>query len=60
MSDRTDGITALVAVKFRTFGGGRGSQWNPIAEALKDHEPEFAAGVSVREVVEFVLKEAEK
>jgi hypothetical protein len=54
----TDELVDLVAKSFPTFGGGRGSEWNPIAEALKDREPSFAAGVDVRAVVEFVLERA--
>jgi hypothetical protein len=44
---------------FRTFGGGdpQGrAPWNPISAALKDQPPQFAAGVDVRAVVEFVAE----
>lgn len=51
-----DEITAAIGEQFRTFGGGRGSNWNPIAEALKSAPPQFAAGVDVRQVVDFVLR----
>lgn len=44
-----------VAVRFPCFGGGRGSEFNPIAQALKDQPPCFAAGVDVAEVVQFLL-----
>lgn len=53
---KTSAIVKLVSDNFRTFGGGKGGNgFNPLAEALKDKEPQFAAGVDVREVVEFVL-----
>lgn len=48
-------IVQRVGVQFRTFGGGRTSEFNPIAAALKDKPPMFAAGVDVRDVVEFVV-----
>lgn len=42
---------------FRTFGGGRGTRDNPISMALIDNPLQFAAGVDVKEVVQFVLNE---
>ena len=51
-------ITALVAANFRSFGGGRGSKYNPISEALKDSPASFAAGVDIQEVVDFILEQA--
>lgn len=49
-------ITELVSNRFNTFGGGKKSSWgNPIAAALEDKPLVFAAGVSVRDVVEFVV-----
>ncbi len=48
-------MVGRVAANFRTFGGGRGSQFNPIADALKDQKPTFAAGVDVEDVVRFIL-----
>jgi len=48
-------LLAQVGKRFRTFGGGRGSEANPLAEALKDQAPMFAAGVDVGEVVNFVV-----
>ena len=48
-------LVRQINIHFRTFGGGRGSEFNPIAEALKDKPPSFAAGVDVRDVVEFVM-----
>lgn len=48
--------------KFRCFGiGSRDRVWsNPVAEALKDTPPTFAAGVDVRAVVEYVLQQYEE
>lgn len=57
-NQREDAIVAAVSSRFRTFGGGRGSDMNPVADALKDEEPMFAAGVDVRDVVRFVLSTA--
>lgn len=48
-------IVTKVCEKTRTFGCGRTSQYNPIANTLKDREPLFAAGVDVREVVDLVI-----
>lgn len=48
-------IVKAITENFRTFGGGNGSSFNPIAEALKDLSPQFAAGVDINDVVEFVL-----
>lgn len=55
--DEIQQITAAVAAKFRCFGRGSSPvvEGNPIAAALADHDPQFAAGVDVREVVEFVI-----
>lgn len=55
--DEINQIVADVAAEFRCFGQGSSPvvQGNLIAEALKDHEPQFAAGVDVREVVEYVI-----
>jgi hypothetical protein len=48
-------ITALVAANFRSFGGGQTSQWNPIVNAMKDKPVQFAGGVDIKDVVEFVI-----
>ena len=49
-------LTKLCRDTFRSFGGGQGSTWgNPIAEALRDAAPQFAAGVDIGDVVGFVL-----
>lgn len=49
-------ITAAVGAAFRSFGGGRGSDTNPIAAALQDKPLQFAAGVDIRSVVEAVRR----
>lgn len=49
-------VTELVGKKFRTFGGGKDSGYNPISSALKDAPFQFAGGVDVREVVTFILQ----
>ena len=56
--DEINQIVADVAAEFRCFGQGSlppAIEGNPIAAALKDHDPQFAAGVDVREVVEYVV-----
>ena len=53
--ETVDDIVAIIAHTHRTFGGGRGSSNNPIAEALKNNPPQFAAGVDVKAVVLDVL-----
>jgi hypothetical protein len=52
-------VVKAVGVHFRTFGGGQDAGWdmNPIAMALKDKPLVFAAGVDVRQVVEFIAAE---
>ena len=50
-----DEITAATARMFKTFGGGRTSEYNPLATALADKQPMFAMGVDVKRVVEFIL-----
>lgn len=49
-------ITAIIASEFRCFGGGRTSNYNPIANALADKAPSFAMGVDVQEVVDRVVE----
>lgn len=55
--DEINQIVADVAAGFRCFGRGSSPvvEGNPIAAALAEHDPQFAAGVDVREVVEFVV-----
>ena len=40
---------------FRTFGGGQYTEGNPVSIALADSELQFAAGVSVKDVIDKVL-----
>jgi hypothetical protein len=53
---KTDKIVKIVGTNFPTFGGGQMSNFNPITNALSNKPYCFAAGVGVKEVVEFVLK----
>jgi hypothetical protein len=60
-NELVDRITTEVlnSGRFGTFGGGKTPAWgNPVAEALKDREPEFSAGNKIADVVRFVLNEA--
>ncbi len=51
-------LVISIGKNFRTFGGGdRNTHNNPMAVALKDEPLQFAAGVDVKEVVEFILNE---
>lgn len=52
-------IIDSVAANFRTFGGGRKSEWNPIANAIADAPPQFAAGVNVEAVVRHIIARIE-
>ncbi len=52
--ETTGDLAAIVAANVRSFGGGRVSDWNPITSALKDQSPQFAGGVDIKEVVEFI------
>jgi hypothetical protein len=54
-----DYIVARVQAKFRTFGGGVVVQGNPLAAALRDAPPQFAAGVEIRGVVKLIIEELE-
>jgi len=56
--DQVQEIVAMVATRFRTFGGGAVVEGNPIAAALKNAAPQFAAGIDVEEVVRAVLEAA--
>lgn len=55
-------IVAAVGQNFKGFGGGRSENTddNIIADTLKDNPPQFALGVDIREVVIFILQEAQK
>jgi hypothetical protein len=57
MKKKIDQIVEKVTTNFRTFGGGYVTPGNPISSALANHPASFAAGVDVREVVEFILKQ---
>ncbi len=48
-------IVRALAAKFPSFGGGKDSDTNPIAHALKNRPAMFAAGVDIEKVVRFVL-----
>lgn len=49
-------VAAIVAdPRFAVFGGGRTSDWNPLTRMLAEEAPVFAAGVSVEDVVAFVV-----
>lgn len=60
--DRTmnnvDRITKLIGQRFRSFGGGQKSNWNPVVNALADNPLQFAAGVDIKDVVEVVLDQS--
>lgn len=58
--NRVDRITQIVGKRFRSFGGGQGSRFNPVADALKDKPLQFAGCVDIKSVVEVVLEEVEK
>lgn len=51
-----DEITKAVAESFPSFGGGRTSHYNPLANALANKPVQFAAGVDIKSVVKFVLE----
>lgn len=53
-------IMEKIQKKFRTFGAGRGSDINPLAEMLKDCPLQFALGVDAESVVRFVIREYRK
>lgn len=59
MKLRDDQIMKLVLGvmgKFRTFGGGQKSEYNPLVNALSDKTLTFAFGVDVEDVVRFVVE----
>lgn len=49
-------ITKKLAETFPSFGGGQDGDFNPIAKALKDAPPMFAAGVDISAVVRIMLQ----
>lgn len=49
-----------ITIAFPVFGGGqKPSGFNPLEVCMKDDPPQFALGVSVEEVVRFVIAEIE-
>lgn len=48
-------LVIAIGANFRTFGGSRPHGGNPIAAAMEGKPLEFAAGVSVDQVVDFVI-----
>lgn len=57
---RIDKITQIIGQKFRSFGGGQKSNWNPMVNALSGKPLQFAAGVDIKSVVKVVLRENRK
>jgi hypothetical protein len=60
--ERCKVITHLISKKFRCFGKGSVVPpfcESPITEAMKDKPLQFAAGVDVAEVVNFVIEYAD-
>ncbi|KKL02318.1 hypothetical protein LCGC14_2626570 [marine sediment metagenome] len=57
---KTDDLVEAIGQRFRTFGGGNITEGNPISVALKDRPLQFAAGVDVRDVTDFVLEYVKK
>ena len=57
---KIDKITQIIGRKFRSFGGGQKSNWNPVVNALSDGPLQFAAGVDIKSVVGEVLSEDRK
>lgn len=53
-------LIKAITHKFHCFGGGKISEFNPITYALKDYPAQFAAGVEVEEVVNFILNNLPK
>lgn len=58
--ENRDDIVTIVTNNFRSFGGGQGSSDNPIAMALKHQSPQFAGGVDIKDVVDFILDLSKK
>ncbi|MBI4118247.1 MAG: hypothetical protein HY455_01765 [Parcubacteria group bacterium] len=51
-------IVRAATKEFPSFGGGQTSDTNPIARAMSDKPPKFAAMVDIESVVRFVFKRA--
>lgn len=52
---RVQKIVRIAAQRFPSFGGGKAREGNPLSLVLKNEPPAFAAGVSIEQVVRFVL-----
>ena len=53
-------LARKIQEKYRTFGGGKLIPGNPIAHALKDASPQFAAGVDIEDVITTIIEEYDK
>ena len=53
-------IVEQIRRQFSSFGGGHESTSNPLATALKDQPPMFAAGVDIERVVRLVITEVHR
>ena len=54
--ENTEDIAAIIAHEFRSFGGGRPADGNPIAAAAQEGPAIFALGVNIEDVVSRVIK----
>ena len=48
-------IVEMVRKSFRSMGGGEYTTGNPLSFAMADQPPQFALGVDIKQVVQFVL-----
>ena len=53
-------IVRDITSHFKTFGGGKYIPGNPISVALQGEPPQFARGVNVEEVVQFIVSKMEE
>ncbi len=53
-------MVVAVAASFRSFGGGKTVPGNPIAHALQNRPPQFAASVDIEDVGRFILGQPSK
>lgn len=54
-NQQIDELVNEIRINFRCFGGGLYTVGNPVAHALANQPPQFAAGVDVKEVIEFTI-----
>lgn len=54
-NEEEQAIVNLLRQNFPSFGGGASNPTNPISQALEKQEPQFAAGVSIKDVVYFTI-----